>query len=96
MTKPLKFLLKERKRKTSFYGSVLAIKGQGFQTSFVGFFYALPFFGNLLQSRSNFHSGMAFKIKTVLKRGNKHIHTVLYTQSFKRKFDIKFVKGGHS
>ena len=47
MTKPLKFLLKrERKRKTSFYGSVLAIKGQGFlDFIFVGFFYVLPFGG---------------------------------------------------
>lgn len=47
MTKPLKFLLKrERKRKTPFYGSVLAIKGQGFlDFIFVVFFYVLPFWG---------------------------------------------------
>ena len=62
----------------------LPSKDKVFQTSFLlGSFMPFLFGGNLLQSRSNFHSGMAFKIKTVLKRGNKHIHTVLYTQSFK-------------
>ena len=58
----------------------LPSKDKVFQTSFLlGSFMPFLFGGNLLQSRSNFYSGMAFKIKTILKRGNKHIRTVLYS-----------------